>query len=184
MLSSLPHTKDNPQRVGADALPKASRRTSPATRTNTCVPERGVEERRVSWGHWDHSMNALWQRGLFPEDRRDVHTFKPREDWLWEEGYWKEGKTGIFLVCHICLGDRSAHQLLCLVDLGKGNRRKMAEQIREETWPWSQRVYSTVVARMDRFLHGPWAGWRHLESSPLADKAPKFLRECMYGARC
>ena len=53
------HTKDNPQRVGADALPKASRRTSPATRTNTCVPERGAEERRVSWGHWDHSMNAL-----------------------------------------------------------------------------------------------------------------------------
>ena len=43
-------------------------------------------------------------------------------------------------------------------------------------------TYSMVVARMDRFLHGPWAGWRHLESSPLADKAPRFLRECMYGA--
>ena len=36
-------------------------------------------------------------------------------------------------------------------------------------------TYSMVVARMDRFLHGPWAGWRHLESSPLADKAPRFL---------
>lgn len=34
------------------------------------------------------------------------------------------------------------------------------------------------------FLHGPWgrAGWGHLESSPLADKAPKFLRGCTCGA--